>query len=397
MHIREAVRQLKMNIEAGCTTIVQSPPGMGKTWGLVGAVTKWFVDKPDNKGKRLGLSIVFMATKNPTSANGLPWKATRKYTIDGKEYEYTFTDPAAPEWFMARDLKTGEVLPASMFDHVILILEEWGQGGAETKKAYAEVLRAGGTPPYYLPPGSPIIALSNVDSRDGITKEFDFVINRIRQIILTPSVTVWDEDFAQHPYQWNGRTWMVTPFSRAWANRHGGTAPGELFEPKPEQQGPWCTCRSFTDNDRYVQIASAEFGGIENVMNEAWFLENMTGSIGVRAATTYVQELQFLKELPSKDVIVEDPLNAPMPTRGDLQLLLAYMMAAHAEENDLQSLIQYFERQKNGRREFPQDMTISFVNTLLRRDYNFALVPAMKGWTVRNSRILSAVATLSKQ
>src|SRR5262245_5741795 len=199
MNLREAIRQLQANILAGNATVIRSDPGGGKTEAMA-KVVKWF--RALHAGKRVGVGTSFMATQSPIGATGLPWKAEKTWrSAEGKDFTYTMTDPAVPQWFMAKCVDTGAILPASLVDYVFLILEEWGQGSAETKRAFAEVLRAGGTPPYYLPEGSPRVALSNYDARDGVTKEFDFIINRANWLHVTGDAKIWVEDFADLPYR----------------------------------------------------------------------------------------------------------------------------------------------------------------------------------------------------
>src|SRR5258708_7475043 len=129
MNLRTVFKHLTCNILAGNASILKGPPGFGKT-DLMGKVATWLVSK--NPRKRVGMSCFFMATQSPIGFTGLPWKGEREY---GDGTKWTVTDPAIPQWFMATDLATGDVRPASMFDVVLLIIEEWGQGGPETKRA----------------------------------------------------------------------------------------------------------------------------------------------------------------------------------------------------------------------------------------------------------------------
>jgi hypothetical protein len=380
MNLRTVFKHTCADILAGNAVILKGPPGFGKT-DLMGKVGVWW--KNQNPGKRVGLSCFFMATQSSIGFTGLPWKGERE--IEGRRF--TVTDPAIPQWFMATDMDSGEVRPASLFDSVLLVIEEWGQGEAETKRAGAEVLRAGGTPPWYLPAGSPRIALTNVDARDGVTKEFDFVIGRRGEYEITGDVDVWLEDFADKPYSWQGRTWDVMPVTKAWAKQH----PEVLFEPKPEKQGPWCNPRTMCMADRYAQVMS-HMNNNEIPVKDSGFVEGIAGKIGMAAAVSYVGHLQFMLDLPSYETIVADPKGTPVPSKADLQLLMAYELAGRTKVEHLAEVITYMSR-----KEMPKDMSVTYVSSLLRRDYKSIVnEPAMQAWISKNASLVSIIASLAQ-
>lgn len=383
MNLRTAMRQLQANILAGNATVIKGPPGFGKT-DLMAKAATWYKQQyqAQKPGARIGFSCFFMATQTPIGFTGLPWKGEREY--GGKKW--TITDPAIPQWYMATDLDTGEVRPGSEFDTVFLVIEEWGQGSPETKRAGAEVLRAGGTPPFYLPPGSPRVALTNVDARDGVTKEFDFIIGRRGELEVTGDVDVWLEDFADKPYAWQGKIWEVDPVTKAWAKAN----PGVLFEPKPTKQGPWCNPRSLTNADRYIQASTSLNGGTSPLKVDG-FLEALAGHIGMGAAASYGAHMQFALELPQYEDVVKDPGGTPVPTKADLQMLMAYSLSGRCKVAHLPEVIKYISR-------LPKDMSVTFITSLLRRDYKSIIgEPAMQAWISKNAHLVSIISTLSQQ
>lgn len=380
MNLRTVFKHVTASIVAGNACVIKGPPGFGKT-DLMSKVAHWMVQQ--HPGKRVGMSCFFMATQSPIGFTGLPWKGTRTYP--GSEKEWTVTDPAIPQWFMCTDLATGDVRPGNMFDTVLLVIEEWGQGSAETKRAGAEVLRAGGTPPFYLPAGSPRIALTNVDACDGVTKEPDFIIGRRNEFTVDGDVDVWVEDFADKPYEWQGKQWQVQPVTKAWAKQH----PEILFEGKPDKQGPWCNPRTITAADRYVQVM-AEWNGGQAPVNDPGFMEALSGQIGMAATTSYVGHLQFQLELPSYESVVADPKGTDVPKKGDLQMLMAYSLAGRAKKDDLAAVLTYVSR-------LPKDMSVTFISSLLRRDYRGIInEPPMQAWIAKNANLVSILASLSQ-
>ena len=387
VNIREAEQAIGWCVEAGFTALLVSPPGFGKTDRLNSIVMRW-KNSPKNTGKRLGLACAFMATQSPISATGLPWKGERvwKDPFTEKEYTYTVTDPAIPMWFMARDLDTSEIRPASMFDHVFLVIEEWGQGNADTKRAFAEVLRAGGTPPFYMPVGSPRVALSNSDARDGVTKEFDFIINRVLTLPVHGDVPIWIEDFADKPYKWEGEEWSVSSYAKSYIQQNGKE--GELFEPKPEVQGPWCSPRSYTNADRIVQVATRQNGGKVPV-DSSLLVNVLSGIMGTNVTTNYMAALQFMVKLPSIDKVAADPMGTDVPKQADLQMTMAYELAYRVRPDILPPVLQYMNRLNDG-------MDNIFIASLMRKDWKqFSAEPVMKAWVAQNAARLSVLSSIA--
>lgn len=384
MNLREAMQTAKYNIQAGNATIIKSDPGVGKT-DMSHGLVRWFANVL-HAGKRVGYNSIFMATQSGVSFTGLPWKGEIKVKdAHGNEVEFTVTKPAIPSWAMMTDVATGERLPACCFDVCILIIEEWGQGEREAKVAGAEVLLNGGTPPFYMPPGSARIALSNIDSKDAVTKEFDFIINRRDEIIVKGDVDVWIEDFADKPYMLNGKQWQVMPVTKAWAK----AKPDELFGEKPQKQGSWATARSVTMWDRFAQIAAAENGGKVPIENSA-FTDASAGYIGMGATASLFSHLQFLVELPAYEDVIVDPANCPIPNKADLKMLMMYELAHRAKPEGLSQVIGYIQR-------YPKDMSVTFITAMLRRDYAGLInQPPMQAWVAKNASLVSIISSLAQ-
>ena len=383
MHLRDALKYTTADFLAGNAVTWVGPPGIGKTFN-VRQLCLWM--KRTFPGQKLGLSTIFMATQSPIGLGGLPWKGSLTVNWQGQDHTYTITDPAIPGWYLATDLETGEVRPANLFDRVLLVIEEWGQGDAETKRTGAELLNTGSCGRFHLPPGSFRLALSNNDVRDGITKEFDFVINRRGEYPIDGDVDVWIEDFADKPQNEAGRTWQVMPVTKAWAKQF----PQILFEGKPEKQGPWCTPRSLTMSDRYAQVCQEQNGGVMPV-DDNGFVAGLAGKMGTPAAISYINHMRFTLELPHYEDVVKDPVNTDVPTKPDLMMLMAYELAGRVKTDDLGAVLQYVQRFK------AKDMHVTFVSSLLRRDYtNIVNHPAMQAWISKNARLVAAVAAISQ-
>ena len=390
MTLPQAKKALLLNTRAGNASLLRSPSGYGKSTIAMEAFRD-FRDMIALKGPTTGLGIVFLATQTPPDLVGYQFKGDKTFRLpapvampDGNIVEsvtVTVTDPSAPLWY--QDVFTGK--PASMFDKFVVILEEYGQGEPDTKRAAAELLLNGGIAPWKLPEGSARWALTNSGTRYGVTKDFLFAIARRTLIDIAQDIDVlvdhWDK-----PYHYQGRDWQPSAVWKAWA-RTGGSA--VVFEPEPKEDGPWCNPRTMMAADRIYQCMVEDNGGKDIDPNDSILLDMFAGTIGMPATQSCMQHLQFRTQLPSYDDVVADPSGAPLPAKGDLQMLMAYEMANQTKVDSLAEALTYVSR-------LPKDMGITYISALLRRDYKGMLgQPAMQAWVQKNSTVVAIVASLA--
>jgi hypothetical protein len=388
LNLLQAKKALLLNTRAGNATLLRSPSGFGKSTMQMAAFEQ-LRSANASKGRSTGLGIIFAATQTPPDLIGLPWKGERTFKLpaplaDGRdEITFTVTDPSYPLWML--DIFTG--MPAVMFDQFVLIIEEYGQGEPETKRAMAEIFLNGGTAPFYLPKGSARWACTNSGSRYGVTKDFLFAISRRTVIDIAQDIEVlvdhWD-----HPYNYQGRQWQMSAIWKAWVKTSGASS---IFEPEPKEDGPWCNPRTMSAADRIYQCMVEENGGKDVDPVDPLLLELFAGTIGMPATQSAIQHLQFRTQLPLYEDVVADPVNAPCPTKGDLQMLMAYEMASQTKAPDLAQALTYIDR-------LPKDMGITYISALLRRDYKGLInQPAMQAWISRNNSVVAIVASLAAQ
>lgn len=382
MNIIDAVRTTKALFAAGQAVLWESPPGMGKSQ-VAAQLFKQLRDEGAQRGERWGLGIIFAATQTPPDLIGYQFKGERRFPTgevdaDGKPVmgnAVTITDPSVPLWMISTEGK-----PAFMYDKFFLIIEEYGQGEGDVKRACAEIFLNGGTAPWYLPPGSVRLGLTNTDTRDGVTKDFDFAIARRSRIKITPDIDAFLQ-WCDKPYIHQGRQWEVMPVTKAWAAANSQI----VFEDKPAQQGPWCNPRQLVALDRYAQLSFASDGHTEFT---SYDMEVSEGTIGMAATTSYASHMQFLTQLPQYGEVVADPAGTPVPERADLKMLMAYQLASLAKAEDMGPVLTYVQK-------MPKDMGVTFVSALLRRDYKGMInTPAMQGWINKNAALVSVISSL---
>lgn len=382
MNLIDARRETMALAEAGNATLLQSGSGIGKSQ-VVYSIFEEIRDRDAQKGITWGFGTIFAATQTPPDLIGYQFKGERVFDLGVDpstgvpvQRTVTITDPSVPLWMMSTEGK-----PAFMYDKFFLLIDEYGQGEADVKRAIAEIFLNGGTAPWYLPPGSIRIACTNQGARYGVSKDFDFCIARRCLLNVEGDVDVWLR-YADKPYYYQGKQWLTTPVVKAWAAAN----PQILFEPEPKEQGPWCNPRQLCAADRYLQTKWQMQGNQEI---EPVTASTLAGMIGMPATQSLLAHLQFLLELPSYQDVISDPAGCAVPNRADLQMLMAYQMAGYTEVQDLGACIQYIQR-------LPKDMGVTYISSLLRRDYKGIInQPAMQGWINKNAQLIGIISSLS--
>jgi hypothetical protein len=383
MNILEAERQTMSLLEAGNAVIWSSGSGLGKS-SVAYQMFEKLRDRDAPRGISWGFCTFFAATQTPTDLIGYQFKGERTYefvnpTSGAKETKsITVTDPSVPLWMMS-----SEGMPAFMYDRVFLLIDEYGQGDGDTKRSIAEIFLNGGTPPWYLPAGSVRLACTNQGARYGVSKDFDFAIARRFQLDIEGDIDVTLK-YMDKPYWHQGKQWQTLPIVKLWAKRH----PEVVFEAEPkEKQGPWCNPRQLLAVDRYIQTCWTAAGNQE-VTPE--MISTIAGGIGMPATQSMIGDFQFMLELPPYEDVVADPDNCPVPGKADLQMLMAYQLAAWTKSNDLAACIKYMQR-------LPKDMSITYVTAILGRDYKGLIAePALAAYINKNATLISIVSALSQ-
>lgn len=380
MNINEALTETKILHECGQAALWVSGSGMGKSQQAVAYARGW-CEEGTAQGVKRGFSITFLATHTPPDVVGYKFKGERDVIVDvdadGKPItkKVTVDDASCPLWFVSTEGK-----PAFCYDEFMIIFDEFGQAELDVKRSAAEIALSGGTPPWYAP-NHRCLMLTNEGARYGVSKTFDFIIARQTRIDIKPDI----EALLTHmnkPYSHRGLQWHVMGVTKAWAAAN----PTVVFENEPEQQGPWCNPRQLYAVDRYLQRKFA-LSGNQEVDSRA--LEVISGTIGMPATTSLVSHLQFRLQLPSYDAVVADPMGTEVPSKPDLQMLMAYELSSYVKAADLTPVIAYIGR-------LPKDMAVTFVSSLLGRDYKQMVnAPAMQAWISKNAALVSVISSLA--
>lgn len=335
---------------------LQSSPGLGKS----DMIQQLIAELSARDGFEWGYSELFLATQTPPDLLGYMMPETRNF--DGADVRVSsWTMPA---WMMTKDGK-----PVTSYRRGILFLDEYGQGEADVKRASAQLLLKGELGPWRLPDGWAVVAASNrSDDRSGVTKSFDFVINRRAQFEIVPDLDSWEE-------------WAVTSevsgLTIAFAKQHSDI----VFSGKvPEKQGPWCTPRSLVMADSILHSMT-----VDGKLPDDTLAQNVvTSLIGAAAARQYFVFVQLENELPRFEDIIADPTGMKVPERPDAKMILCHNLAHRITPETVDPVVTYMNR-------FPKEFGITFVKSATGRNYQLQRTPAFKKWAADNSSLMVAL------
>lgn len=357
MHFNKLYDTIVDNLDAGISTELKSPPGVGKSEFVEGLIKKLSA----RDGFEWGFFPLFLATYTPQDLMG--YMVPTKDPATG-ELHSKFT---TPPWMI--DAQGRHI---NSFQRAIVFLDEYGQGDADTKRVSAQLLLKGEVGPHKLKPGVGVIAASNrASDRSGVTKDFDFVINRRMEINVQPDIDSWNDWASQ-----NG----VSPVTQAFANQNVGIVFGGEV---PEKQGPWCTPRSLVLADKMLQTKAARTGAKN--LDDSATMEALTGIIGA-AGVQYGVFLKLDREMPKYEDIVKDPMGTKVSTKPDAMMLICYNLAHRVKAEDADAVIKYVER-------MPKEFSTTFCTAATKRNPQLTRTPAIQAWVKANSSLMAAVVT----
>lgn len=358
MNFTQLRSRMRPLLDTGISIELISAPGRGKSTFIDDSIDLY----SEQDGEEWGLSKLFLATQTPPDLIGYQFKGEREW--DGKKV--AVTDPTLPGWMVTR---TGK--PVFAYKRGILFLDEYGQGEADVKRSSAELLLNGQLGPWKLPKGWSVVAASNRSSdRSGVTKSFDFVINRRLEVHISDDLDSWNE--------WANKN-NVSALAIYFAKEHTNVV---FNDGVPEKQGPWCTPRSLVMCDRMLRALSKDG---ETFPDDPEAVELASGIIGAAAAQQFFVAVKLEREMPAYETIVANPKKAKLPDKIDAQYLIAHKLAHKVSEEDITPVIEYVTR-------MPKELQVTMARASVLRNRKLIATPAMLKWTKENSSLLAAIA-----
>lgn len=360
MHLSTFSRLAPAFYKSGKSIYLKSGPGRGKTTAVIAAVPRI----AEATGKNLGLVMISGPLLTPADAVGYLVPVTKTDERGVSRVESQYTDPF---WF-----RTEEGRRLEEYDGGVIFVDEADKMDVDVKKVVGEMALSGRCGPHILPPGWVVWMAGNRQTdRSGSTKELDHLINRRGEIDVTDDLAGWEQWAIQ-----NGVHHTIIGF--AVQNPH------IVFpEGLPDKQGPFCTPRSLVATGEML----VTMAGNGTIPTDTDAVEVAAAFIGQAAAAQLFATIRLDAELPKIETIVANPGAAKLPGAPDAQMLVAYKLAALADERTLEPIIKYVER-------LPADFSVTFAKALCTRVPMFVAKPAMLDWSRRNSSIMATMAVL---
>ena len=327
---------LEQMFAAKLPVYLEGGPGGGKS--------KFAGEYAAMKGPDYGLFELNCATAILPDVVGHTIPVPERYVCeDGETVDITATRFTYPHFW--RDKRSGK--PMFMFKRGLMLLEEYGQGQSDVKRSLATLMWDRRLGEWVMPEGIDILILSNRSGdRSGVTKDYDFLINRRAQFELIPDFDSW----AVWAHE-NGVNPMIIGFAHAHTQ-------DVFMSSVPKDQGPWTTARSLVSANNYL------FSGHALDVKEPLTRQGLAAIMGDGMAFQLIDFIQYRDGLPTLGQILADPENTPVPT-GDQsvnkQVFLTYFLAGKVTFDTMPKVVTYMKRLKG-------DLMVSFFRSCTHRD-----------------------------
>lgn len=341
---------------------VESPPGRGKT-----SIYRQFkrrmkqVDPTHKYGFAYinGASFTLMTGMGYLMKNNLP---------DGRLVsEFTL-----PPWYFDED--TGE--PIDKFDGGVILMDEVDKLQMDEKKIVGEAALAKRLANHPFPPGWVMwFAGNRLTDRSGSTRDLDHLINRRITITVRDDVESW--------VAWAQKN-KILPEVIHFAEDNVQL----LFEPKPEDQRPWCTPRSLHQTNIHIMSLMETLGRDTIPVEDLLLEEEITGSIGRSAAAQLFTHIRMGQELATYEEVLGNPSGCKVPAQPSAKRLMAYKLADKLaatdkdRNKDAAKVLQYMSRMEI-------EFQTIFVRLASSRKYSLVFEKPFEDFCVKNAGLVA--------
>jgi hypothetical protein len=220
-----------------------------------------------------------------------------------------------------------------------------------------------------FPPGWVVVFAANrMSDRSGSTRELDHLINRRIKIEITDDVESWVE-------------WALAEKLLPETIQFGEENPQLLFEPKPDDQRPWCTPRSLHQVDIHLQSLMRSFD-TDKIPTDPLTQEEVKGGIGAPACAQFVKTIRLGQELVSYEEVIANPTKVTLPGKPDAMRLMSYKIASRVSVADAKQALAFMAR-------MPMEHQTIFVRMAIQRQYQLAFEPNFAAWCGRNTALIA--------
>lgn len=229
--------------------------------------------------------------------------------------------------------------------------------------------------PWYLPKGWSVVAASNrFNDRSGVTRNFDFVINRRSEIHISDhfeSFKVWAIA--------NGVDYMLISFAESNISI-------VFSEEGPKVQGPWCTPRSLVKAGEIVNALRTinEDGTPGPIPTNEVVQELIASWIGEGAMLQLMATVKLDNAMPKMADILNNPGSAAVPDEPDSMMLVTYKLAAAVNQKNIQPIAAYINR-------FPKEFRAVWMKTATKYNSLITTAKPFQDMYMQNTSLFTAI------
>jgi len=118
-------------------------------------------------------------------------------------------------------------------------------------------------------------------------------------------------------------------------------------------------------------------------LNNGLLEQAIFGTVGEPCGVEFVGWLRVHKSIPSPDLILMDPHQAPVPEQPDVMCALAGALAARATENTFDSIVAYSNR-------IPEEYAMLMIKDATTKDSSLTQTRAFAKWAMDHKEALGA-------
>jgi hypothetical protein len=348
--------------EGGPSYYLQSAPGRGKT-----SVFKQFpklMKRIDPNGT-YGMSVINGANFTlMTSMGFMIWESDAKGQSIAK-----FT---LPYWWTSTEGK-----PIDEYDGGIILVDEADKLGMDERKIVGEAALSKILGNHRFPPGWVVMFCGNrMQDRSGSTRDLDHLVNRRITLDVSDDVEAWV-------------TWALAEKLLPETIQFAEENPQLLFEPKPDDQRPWCTPRSLHQIDIHLRSLMASFETAD-IPTDPLTQEEVKGGIGAPACAQFMKTIRLGQELSSYEDVIANPTKVTLPSKPDAMRLMSYKIASRVTVEDAKAALTYMGR-------MPVEHQTMFVRMAVQRQYTLAFAPEFAAWCGRNTALIAILTRYKVQ
>lgn len=309
---------------------IWGPPGVGKSEIVAQVAQARGIELRDER----------LSQKDPVDLRGLPSKGT-----DGKREVTVWLQPG--------------FLPTR--GKGILFLDELVSAPPSVQAAAYQLVLDRALGDYKLPPGWHIIAAGN---RAGDRSVVHTMPSALANRFLHLDLEINNDDWL-HWAETHGMCPEVLGFIRF--------RPSALysFDPKVNPRA-YPTPRSWSFVNQIVE---------GHTLPQDDLFELLKGTIGEGAGGEFMAFLNVVRDLPTFEQIVKDPLKIPVPTGLDVLYAITAMMAPRTDKTNAEAVMKFVMR-------IPIEFQVVYLRSLWLRDNSFTSMACMRKWITENGSVM---------